>query len=384
MTDELKKLQEYPDVSFVGDWTIDTWEQKVFDLYHEKIQSITGTDQQLPLSDWRRIMLQGISYITYLELKQIEFNGKMGLLKYAIGGYLENLGAMKQISRHEATGASVTLKYSVRAARTASTPIPKGSRVTAGDNVFFATDEYAEIPAGAKETSVKATCLTAGRSGNAYSIGELSTMVDIVPFVDSVTNIDSPINGRDIETDEELRARIYAAPKNFTTGGTEGAYEYIARSFDSHLEDVLVSSPSPRVVRIVPLLEGGVVPSEAYLKELKAYIESASRKMLTDEIEAVAPGTVTYSIDLTYFINASDKNKAETIQKEVNKAIADYELWQRGKIGRDINRDELIARIKSAGAKRIDLRRPEYKKMGEAEVAIPGTVNVVYGGLEDD
>lgn len=384
MADELKKLQEYPDVSFIGGWTMDTWEQKVFEFYHEKIQSITGEDQQLPLSDWRRITLQGIAYITYLELKQIEYNGKMGLLKYATGGYLENLGAMKQISRHEPAGASVTLKYAVRASRGASTPIPKGSRVTAGDNVFFATDEYAEIPAGVKEATVKATCLTPGRSGNAYSIGELNTMVDIVPFVDEVTNIDSPINGRDIETDEELRARIYAAPKNFTAGGTEGAYEYIARSFDSHLEDVLVSSPSPRVVRIVPLLEGGAIPDEAYLKELKSYIESASRKMLTDEIEVAAPGTVTYSIDLTYYINSSDKNKAETIQKEVNKAVADYELWQRGKIGRDINRDELIARIKSAGAKRIDLRRPEYKKMGETEVAIPGTVNVVYGGLEDD
>ena len=76
--------------------------------------------------------------------------------------------------------------------------------------------------------------------------------------------------------------------------------------------------------------------------------------------------------------------KAEVIQKEVNAAIEDYKLWQRSKIGRDLNPNELTKRIVAAGAKRVEYRRPVFEKIAADAVAIPGTVNIVYGGMEDD
>lgn len=65
-------------------------------------------------------------------------------------------------------------------------------------------------------------------------------MVDIIPFIDSVENITAPENGRDIETDDELKQRIYLAPNGYTNGGTDGAYAWEARQFDQTLADIKV------------------------------------------------------------------------------------------------------------------------------------------------
>ncbi len=384
MADSLKKLTDYPDVDFIGGYTLEKCEQGILDRYHEKRAQLEGGDQQLPLADHRRLILETCSYYFFLALKVVEFNARQNSIKDASGDYLERLGIGKHVSRRDAAGASVTMRYSMSSARAAATPIAAGSRVTAGDNVYFATNEYAEIPAGETFVDVSATCLTPGRNGNAYSVGEIDTMVDIVAFIDSVSNTTAPENGRDKESDDDLRERIYAAPDGFTTGGTTGAYEYLVRAFDSTVEDVLVVSPSPRVVHITVLLTGGAIPGEEYLKELQNFISDKTKKMLTDKIETAAPTTKTYAIDLTYYINSSDKIKATTIQKEVSMAIEDYKLWQRSKIGRDLNPDELTKRILAAGAKRVEYRRPVFEKIGEDAVAIPGTVNVVYGGMEND
>ena len=384
MADELKKLTDYPDVSFIGDYDIDSWESMVIDWYQEKYKEVTGNSVQLPSADWRRLILEGIAYYTFLGMKQIEFNGRMNLLKYAVGGYLENLGALKHVSRQSAAGAVTTLRYSMTAARASATGIPAGSRVTAGDGVYFATDEYAEIPAGSIYVDVKATCLTAGRDGNIYSVGELDTMVDIVTYIDAVANTTIPTNGRDVESDDDLRERIFLAPDGFTTGGTKGAYEYMVRLFDNTVQDVKVTTPDPRIVHIIVLLAGGLIPGSQYLSDLYDFVSDSERKMLTDTIEVAAPNESTYNITVTYYINSSDKNKAVTIQHEVNASVSDYTLWQRSQIGRDLNPDELITRMKNAGAKRVVITSPTYTVLNDSQVAVPGTVTVTYGGLEDD
>ena len=58
--------------------------------------------------------------------------------------------------------------------------------------------------------------------------------------------------------------------------------------------------------------------------------------------------------------------------------------WQRT-IGRDINPDELRARIMAAGAKRIVVTAPTYTVVPGTKVGVlQGDPSVSYGGLEDD
>lgn len=67
----------------------------------------------------------------------------------------------------------------------------------------------------------------------------------------------------------------------------------------------------------------------------------------------------------------------------VNQAVEDYIVWQRSKMGRDIEPSELIHRIMEAGAKRVE---PAFVHQAVAnnEIAWNSSKNIIYGGLEDD
>ena len=87
---------------------------------------------------------------------------------------------------------------------------------------------------------------------------------------------------------------------------------------------------------------------------------------------------------MTYYIARADATQATAIQTAVADAVAAYELWQRSKLGRDINPSELIRRVMAAGALRVFVTTPAHTVLTAAQVAIPSTAAVVtFGGLED-
>lgn len=381
---DIKSLYDYPDIDFIDGYTLERLESEMIADYKKCLRELTGKEQELAKADKFRILLQVAALYIFQGYMYTDDAAKMGLLKYARGDYLENLGAFKRVARKAETSATVTLRYALLEARASATGIPKGSRVSAGDGVYFATNEYAEIPAGELYIDVRATCTTAGESGNLYGAGEITRMVDGIPFVDSVKNITAPENGADQETEEEYRESIYIAPENYAAAGPEAAYTYYVKQYSSQIKDVKVKSPSPRVVLVRCLLENGELPGEEFLSGLKEYIEDPEIKMLTDTVEVMNPDIVEYEVELEYYINQSDKNQAETIQKKVGAAVQEYVLWQKSKIGRDINDSKLSSLVVAAGAKRVKITSPEFTKIGDEAVAVATDVNVTYGGVEDD
>ena len=91
-----------------------------------------------------------------------------------------------------------------------------------------------------------------------------------------------------------------------------------------------------------------------------------------------------YALDLKYYINKSDSVQANTIQSAVNAAVENYIVWQRSKIGRDINPSKLICMLEDAGAKRVEINAPVFRKIEKTAVAKVTTKKVAYGGIEDD
>ncbi|MGL5435986.1 MAG: hypothetical protein ACRDBO_11385 [Lachnospiraceae bacterium] len=65
-------------------------------------------------------------------------------------------------------------------------------------------------------------------------------------------------------------------------------------------------------------------------------------------------------------------------------AVSQYKLWQRIKMGRDINPDELLKLIVAAGAKRAEILTPGFQVIDSEAVAGLNQEIVIYGGLEDD
>ncbi|MNW67399.1 hypothetical protein D3C74_459810 [compost metagenome] len=68
----------------------------------------------------------------------------------------------------------------------------------------------------------------------------------------------------------------------------------------------------------------------------------------------------------------------------VTSAVDAYLLWQKSKLGRNINPSELIRRVMTAGALRVDVTSPTFTEVDTLEVAKDAAVNITYGGLADD
>lgn len=380
----LKSIEEYPKISFMGDYTMEKLADDMVSWFKEKHKELTGKDIVLGKADDRRIILLAGAYFIFQGYMYMDDAGKMGLLKYSRGDYLENLGALKHIYRKPATGATTTIRFAMDSPRLSATGIARGTRVTAGDGVYFATDEYAEIPVGETQVDVSATCTTTGAVTNNYDVGDLSTIVDIVAFIDSAKNITKPENGSDIESDESLRQRIYIAPASYSTAGSVDSYEYFTRQYSADISNVRITSPDPGVVQIRYLLKDGVIPETESINGLKEYLSGSDIRPLTDKVEVFAPTQKKYSISLKYYINTSDQARANTIQMKVNQAVTEYIAWQRAEIGRDINPDVLKQKIIDAGAKRADITEPVFTVIDANSVAGVDMQTVTYGGLEND
>ena len=133
------------------------------------------------------------------------------------------------------------------------------------------------------------------------------------------------------------------------------------------------------------ILTDGVLPDDALIEAVKNFLMDADVRPLTDNVVVMAPDVQEYGIDLTYYINESDRTRAAVIQEQVQMAVNDYIAWQKEKIGRDVNPDRLLGLILKAGAKRAEVRAPTFQKITWSSLAVlSGEATVQYGGVEDD
>ncbi|MED1947076.1 MULTISPECIES: baseplate J/gp47 family protein [Brevibacillus] len=334
----------------------------------------------LAAADPVRLFIKSIVPFFVQQRVIIDDSAKQNLLKYARGKYLDLIGILLNVVRILATKAKTTVRF------TLSTPvsqtIPKGTRVTAGDNVFFATTVDVTVSSGETKVEVKAECVSVGVIGNGYPVGKLNQLVDPLPFVQSVSNVTESGGGADEEDDDSYAERIRQAPESFSVAGPSGAYEFWAKSASTLLGDVNVSSPRAGVVEIRPLLKTGEIPDQTIIDLVAAVCNDRKIRPLTDQVFVLAPTQKTYNIEATYWIDTDKESAVTAIQAKVNQAVADYQLWQRAKLGRDIDPSELVFLMKKAGAKRVSVTSPVFTTLTESEVAKEHTVNVVYGGLE--
>ena len=382
---DFSAVKNAPHISFIDNKTIEDVRDEMVADYEEYMTKATGQTVTLPRSSPHRGVLYAAALQIYQAFQYIDRAGKQSLLKYSYSDFLDNLGLLKGVTRSPATAAVTTLRFTISAVRQVATAIPKGTRVSAGGSVYFATDEYAEIPAGGSTVDVPATCTDAGTEGNDLAAGDLTIMVDPLPYVASVVNTTATEGGADVESDDDLAERIYLAPGAYSTAGPEDGYLFHAKQFNPSIGDVVATSnQAAGTVDIVFIMSDGKTPGTEMINGLKEYLNGKTRRPMTDLVNVSAPAEVTYTVDLTYYINRSDSARAVAIQEAVQTAVADYLTWQRT-IGRDINPSKLVALVMAAGAKRVTVTAPTYTTVDAIKVsALSGTPTISYGGLEDD
>lgn len=377
-------IKSLPDISFIDDITLEDIKSQLLNDFITKYQEITGEQIQLSKSDPNRIIMLACAQLIYQGLKNVDKAGKMNFLKYAYADYLENLAALKKIKRNPARYAQAPVKFVLSAKREAATSIPAGTRVTANYEVYFATIQYAEIPAGEMEITTMTRCTQAGKNGNDYTAGELNTLVDPIGFIASVANTEKSTGGAEIEDDEDMAERIFLAPSSYSTAGPDDAYEYWVKESNPDIGDVKITSPAPGTVDIRFVMADGSIPNDSVITEVSDTVNQRGKRPLTDYVLVKKPDIEEYEIDIIYYINTSESAAAIAIQSQAAIAVDNYKIWQASKIGRDINPDELIARMNGAGVKRVVVKAPVFRVIGETAKAQCVRVNVIYGGLEDD
>lgn len=332
-----------------------------------------------------RIFLLAVADEIIQQRVLINMAAQSNLLSYATGEYLDALGEYLLVSRLPASKAVTNIRFTLSQALEEVYVIPAGTEITNGI-VTFATDEELVIAAGDLTGDVSASCTVAGVAGNGYLPGQISTIVRPMTFVDLAENTNATYGGADIESDEDYAERIRLAPNAFSVAGPIKAYVFYTQSVSSAIIDVSVDSPTPGVVNVYPLLEGGVIPDQTLLDKVLEKLSAEDVRPLTDDVHALQAEAVTYTINVRYFIKNSDKNKAETIRTNVAAAVENYRIWQQGKIGRDIVPAELVRAVMNAGAARLDntLSPNAFRELTKTQVAQCDKdegVTVIFGGF---
>lgn len=381
----MNAIKSLPDISFIDNKDIDQVRQEMVADYESFISEATGQTVTLERSSVHRMELYAAAAQIYQAMQYIDRQGKQSILKYSYSDFLDNLAIFKGVTRNPATPATTTLRFTLSAERDTATGIPQGTRVSTAGAIYFATDVYAEIPAGSTTVDVPATCTVAGTDGNGFAAGELATIVDPIPYVASVTNTTATEGGAEIESDDDLAERVFLAPGAYSTAGPEDGYLYHAKAYSAAIGDVVATSnQAAGTVDIVFIMADGSTPGEEMIEGLEGYLQGKTIRPMTDLVRVAAPQEVTYTINLTYYINRSDSAKAVTIRAAVAQAVADYQTWQRA-IGRDINPSQLVRMVMDAGAKRVTVTAPTYTAVDATKVsALQGDAVISYGGLEDD
>lgn len=381
---KISEVLEYPEISFTDNVTLEEIRTKMINDYQDMYFQQTGEKVILSLSDPNRLILYSCALQIYQSMQFIEQAGKQNLLTYAYGSYLDNLGALKRITRSQGSPSLSIVKFTLSRFQQNVITIPEGTRVTAGDDIYFYTTETKEIAIGDLYTDVPVKCTEIGIKTNEYDIGSINILVDPIPFISSVSNIVKCYGGSDIESDDSLAERIFLAPSSYSTAGPDDAYTYWIKTLNSNVIDVKVTSPSAVTVDIRFLLSNGELPSEDVINSMQQLLSDKTIRPLTDNVIVNAPNTVDYSINAEYFIFESDRKQAAAIQQKVNEAVNEYILWQKTKIGRDINPSMLMKKMVTAGAKRVEISAPIFKSISEISVANLIESTVIYGGIESD
>ena len=236
---DISAIQNTPDVSFIDNKTIDDVRGDMVADFEAFMLQATGSKVSLGRASVHRMILYSAAAQIYQAMQYVDRAGKQSLLKYSYSEFLDNLALLKGVTREPAKAATTTIRFTASATRTLATPIPAGTRVSSSGSIYFSTMEYAEIPAGSLTVDVLAECTATGNAGNGLAPGEVSTIVDPVPYITSAVNQNTTEGGADVENDESLAERVYLAPGAYSTAGPEDGYLYHAKKYNAAIGDVV-------------------------------------------------------------------------------------------------------------------------------------------------
>lgn len=379
---KIKEFENIPDIDIDGGETLEEAVAECRALFEQYNMELYNGEVSLARCADARMVLLVLAHRSHHTIEHSTACIRAELLPTSTGANLDNLAPMVGVERMEAGRATAVVRFTLSAVRSSATSIPEGTQVRTGEKQYFATTKYAEIPAGSLSVDVEVVADEAGSGSDGILAGEINVLVDPIPYVASAKSISASTGGTDEESDDSFTRRIHYAPSIFSIAGPADAYEYFAESWRTDVSGTKIICEEGYTIHIYFLMDDGRLPTEEECRGMENYFTTV-KKPMGDLVLCHAPQEVPYDINLTYYIATSNTKSATTIQENVEKAVKEYQSWQR-KIGRDIDSSELIMRVREAGAKRPKLTGPVDTKITKTQVAKLNTCKIAYGGIEDD
>ena len=171
----------------------------------------------------------------------VDTNYRMSMIHTAEGEFLDNFGDPAGVHRYGSIPSEGTVTFNrLNLESTDVIEIPDGMQVSTEDAISFIVDNDGEnlvIPSDKTSVTANVICEQEGAYTNVLP-GTITLIMSDLASVLSVTNVEAMEEGRDIETDDEYRARILLSPFA-VPAGTLGWFENVALTLDS-VHDVKV------------------------------------------------------------------------------------------------------------------------------------------------
>ena len=307
----------------------------------------------------------------------------------------ENLDALAELTylreRPDSKAATCKMLFSISEAQDTAILIPAGTRITdANGTLTWETIEDIYVPIGETSVETQARCQTVGVAGNGYAAGQINALVDVYDYYSECKNVTASEGGADRATDDEYYELMRASMDAYSCAGARGGYIYWAKQVSTEIVDVVANSPVPGEVKIYVLMEGGALAGEEMKSKVLAACSEDTKRPLTDHVFVEDAEVVPYDISFTYYLQSGRTRSAAEVAAAVSEAVEQYKAWQCGKLGRDINPDELREYLYHTGIKRIELTAPAFTALRDGknktvpQVARAGTVTITNGGYEDE
>ncbi|HUC16990.1 MAG TPA: baseplate J/gp47 family protein [Acetobacteraceae bacterium] len=326
-------------------------------------QNVTG--RTLFPAQVERLLINLYAYREALVRSAIQFTGQQNLLAFASFPVIDYLGQLVGVTRLAGVAATTTLQFTLTGPLTVDVTIPAGTQVGTSDGSFlFATNTALTIPIGSTTGSVLATCTLAGSGGNGFLPGQVNVMVGGNALVASVANTTTSAGGSETETDDHLRARIQAAPNQFSTAGPSGAYRFFTLSADPTIIDAEIASPVPGTVAVF-VLTGPItvqpapapnsvgIPSQTILNEVVAALNQKTVRPLTDTVQVFAVTEVDYQVTATVTLFA-DADPTST-EAACQSAATELAINLASSVGNDVVPSQWTGVLSVAGVYDVDL-----------------------------
>lgn len=348
------------------------------------------TSQALAPGSPEQLFVRWVANIIVQERVLMNYIGNQNIPSRAEG---KNLDALAQLfnaqERPQAKAAVCTQRFHISEAQATAILVPRGTRVTGAGGLVFETAEDVYVPIGGTSVDAAVHCQTPGTVGNGLPPGALDAAVDLYDYYIATENVTTSGGGADEATDEEFYQLMRQSMDAYSCAGARGGYEYFAKQVSTEIADVIANSPTPGVVKLYVLMEGGTLAGEEVKAAVLGACSASEVRPLTDLVSVEDAEQIEYNVKFTYYTRTGTAKPAADIRQAVEAAVAEYTAWQSARLGRDVNPDELRERLYHTGIKRIELAEPVFtvlKSDGKTapQVAKLGTVTIVNGGYEDE